>query len=109
MSGKIFLKLYPGVGLVELSGASLQEEEEEVDLVGVIPMGGQVVLNAVSETSVLPLPTSLPSSDMLSDLVFTEPVNSFDESCVEVHPVPVSVSVSVEELGRGENSLQCTG
>lgn len=71
-SGKIFLKLYPGVGLVELSGASLQEEEEEeVYLVGVIPVVGQVVLSAVSETSVVPLPTSLPS-DMLSDLVFTE-------------------------------------
>ncbi|KAK3542943.1 hypothetical protein QTP70_007288 [Hemibagrus guttatus] len=67
-------KVAPVEGLVEPSGASSQEEEEEeVDLVGVIPVGGQVVLSAVSETSVVPLPTNPPSSDVLCDPIFIEP------------------------------------
>lgn len=55
-------KVLPVEELVEPPGMSSQEEEEEVHLLGVIPIRGQVVLSVVSDTSIVPLPTCLPSS-----------------------------------------------
>lgn len=60
---RVSSEVAPVEGLVELSGVSSQEKKEEVDLVGVICVGGRGVLSAVSETSVVPLPTSFPSSN----------------------------------------------
>lgn len=65
---------------------------------GEIPVGGQVLLSTVPETSVVPLPTSLLSSDVLPDPVFIEPFNSVDESQVEVHPVSVICYCVMEEV-----------
>lgn len=91
--------------LDEIPEACSQEEEEEVDLVSMVLAGSQVVSSVVSETLVLPLQTSLQLSGVPPYSVVVDPVNSHDGSEVEVQPMLVLVSVSVEEPGRCEMSL----